>query len=240
MEWAIVLVIGLAAGTLSGIVGFGTSIMLLPPLVVVFGPKEAVPIMAVTALMANASRAAVWWREIDWRACAFYSATAAPAAALGAATLVKMSSVAIEVALGAFFLLMIPVRRRLTASGFAIRPWQLALVGAVIGYLTGIVASTGPINTPFFLALGLVKGAFLATEALSSLSMYVAKAATFNQLGALPWATFVKGLIVGSAVMLGSYASKPFVLRMAPEQFRLLMDGLMLVAGVTMIATALA
>jgi hypothetical protein len=228
MEWVLVLVIGLVAGTLSGIVGFGTSIMLLPPLVVVFGPKEAVPIMA-----------AVWWREIDWRACAVYSATAAPAAALGAATLVRMSSVAIEVALGVFFLLMIPVRRKLTASGFRIRLWQLAAVGAVIGYLTGIVASTGPINTPFFLALGLVKGAFLATEALSSLSMYVAKAATFNQLGALPWATFVKGLIVGSAVMAGSYASKPFVLRMAPEQFRLLMDALMLVAGATMIAAAL-
>ena len=56
MEWAIVLVIGLVAGTLSGIVGFGTSIMLLPPLVVVFGPKEAVPIMAVTALMAMIER----------------------------------------------------------------------------------------------------------------------------------------------------------------------------------------
>ena len=240
MEWAIVLVIGLAAGTLGGIVGFGTSIMLLPPLVVVFGPKEAVPIMAVTALLANASRAAVWWRDIDWRACAVYSTGAAPAAALGAATLVKMSSVAIEVALGAFFLLMLPVRRKLTASGFRIRLWHFALVGATIGFLTGIVASTGPINTPFFLAYGLVKGAFLATEALASLSMYVAKAIAFNQLGALPWATFVKGLIVGSAVMLGSYAAKPFVLRMAPERFRLLMDALMLVAGVTMIATALA
>lgn len=45
---------------------------------------------------------------------------------------------------------------------------------------------------------------------------------------------------VGSAVMLGSYAAKPFVLRMAPERFGFLMDALMLVAGVTMIATALA
>ena len=68
----------------------------------------------------------------------------------------------------------------------------------------------------------------------------MAKALAFNQLGALPWATFVKGLIVGSAVMLGSYASKPFVLRMAPEQFRLVMDALMFVAGATMIATAVA
>jgi uncharacterized membrane protein YfcA len=240
MEWFLVLVIGLAAGTLGGIVGFGTSIMLLPPLVVVFGPKEAVPIMAITALMANASRAAVWWREIDWKACTVYGAAAAPAAALGAATLVRMSSAAIEIALGAFFLIMIPVRRKLTASGFRIRLRHLAAVGAVIGFLTGIVASTGPLNTPFFLAYGLVKGAFLATEALASLSMYAAKALTFNQLGALPWATFAKGIIVGSTVMIGSYVAKPFVVRMAPERFRLLMDALMLVAGATMIGAALA
>jgi uncharacterized membrane protein YfcA len=240
MDWVAVLAIGLAAGTLGGIVGFGTSILLLPPLVLAFGPKEAVPIMAVTALMANASRAAVWWREIDWKACAVYSAAAAPAAAFGAATLVRMSSAAIEVALGAFFLLMIPVRRKLNASGFRVRLWHLGVVGAVIGYLTGIVASTGPINTPFFLAFGLVKGAYLATEALASLSMYAAKALTFNQLGALPWATFTKGIIVGSTVMIGSYVAKPFVLRMAPERFRLLMDALMIVAGATMIGAALA
>ncbi|HSD55282.1 MAG TPA: sulfite exporter TauE/SafE family protein [Burkholderiales bacterium] len=240
MEWLVVLAVGLVAGTVGGIVGFGTSIMLLPPLVIAFGPKEAVPIMAVTALLANASRAAVWWREIDWKACAVYGATAAPAAALGAATLVAMSSVAIEVALGMFFLFMIPARRMLAASGFRIRLWHLAVVGAVIGFLTGIVASTGPINTPFFLAYGLVKGGFLATEALASLSMYVAKALAFNQLGALPWATFAKGLVVGSSVMLGSYVAKPFVLRLAPERFRVLMDALMLVAGATMIVAALA
>jgi uncharacterized membrane protein YfcA len=143
MEWLVVLAVGLAAGTLGGIVGFGTSIMLLPPLVLAFGPKEAVPIMAVTALMANASRAAVWWREIDWKACAVYGATAAPAAALGAATLVAMSAVAIEVALGAFFLLMIPVRRTLAGSGIRIRLWHLGVVGAAIGFLTGIVPRPG-------------------------------------------------------------------------------------------------
>jgi hypothetical protein len=160
--------------------------------------------------MANASRAAVWWREIDWKACAVYGATAAPAAALGAATLVAMSAVAIEVALGAFFLLMIPVRRTLAGSGIRIRLWHLGVVGAAIGYLTGIVASTGPINTPFFLAYGLVKGAFLATERLS-LSMYVAKALVFNQLGALPWATFLRRTRRRPVRDARSVRAKPFV-----------------------------
>ena len=117
MDWLIVLVVGLLAGTLGGIVGFGTSIMLLPLLVVMFGPLEAVPIMAVTALMANFSRVMVWWREVDWKVCGVYSLTGIPCAALGAHTLLQLDSRIIEMALGIFFLLMIPLRRRLQSGG---------------------------------------------------------------------------------------------------------------------------
>jgi len=82
-----VLIVGLLAGTISGIVGTGSSIMLMPVLIYQYGPKEAVPIMAVAAVMANFSRILAWWREVDWRACLAYSVTGIPAAALGARTL---------------------------------------------------------------------------------------------------------------------------------------------------------
>jgi uncharacterized protein len=52
-NYVIVLALGLAAGSLSGIIGTGSSIMLLPVLVFQFGPKQAVPIMAIAALMLN-------------------------------------------------------------------------------------------------------------------------------------------------------------------------------------------
>ncbi|MFX5854705.1 sulfite exporter TauE/SafE family protein, partial [Acinetobacter baumannii] len=66
MNFLFVCAVGLAAGTISGIVGTGSSIMLMPVLVYEFGPKEAVPIMAVAAVMANLSRVLAWWREVDW------------------------------------------------------------------------------------------------------------------------------------------------------------------------------
>mgnify|MGYP003350933877 CR=1 FL=1 len=114
-----------------------------------------------------------------------------------------------------------------------------AVVGAVIGFLTGIVVSTGPVNTPFFLAYGLTRGAFLSTEAMASRAVYASKSAVFAHFGALGWTILWKGLIVGSSVMAGSWLAKRFVLKMEPEQFRHLMDALMLVAGATMLATAL-
>jgi len=83
LEYFFVLGVGLIAGTIGGIVGFGSSIMLMPVLVVAFGPRQAVPIMAVAAIMTNLSRIVVWWRDVDWRACAAYSITGAPAAVFG-------------------------------------------------------------------------------------------------------------------------------------------------------------
>ena len=63
MSFIFVCAVGLLAGTISGIVGTGSSIMLMPVLVYEFGPKQAVPIMAVAAVMANLSRIMAWWRR---------------------------------------------------------------------------------------------------------------------------------------------------------------------------------
>jgi uncharacterized protein len=235
MIWLVVLALGLAAGTLSGIVGFGASIMLMPALMFAFGPQEAVPIMAIAALLANFSRVLVWWRDIDWRANAYYCATAIPMAALGARTLLVLDPRIVEGILGGLFLAMIPARRRLSARGMRVKLWHLSLVGAGIGFLSGLVASTGPINTPFFLAYGLVKGAYLATEALGSMAIGLTKAIVFQRFDALPLETVGRGLLIGGSLMVGSRLAKGLVLRLEAEQFRLLMDLLLAGAGLVLL-----
>ena len=238
MTYLLVLTVGLIAGTISGIVGFGSSIMLMPVLVIAFGPQEAIPIMAIAAIMANLSRVLVWWRLVDWHAVGVYALTGIPAAALGARTLLVLSPRLVEIVLGLFFIAMISLRRWLAKRDFRLRLWHLAAVGASIGFLTGIVASTGPINAPFFLAYGLVKGAFLGTEAMASLAVYISKSLVFRSYGALPLEAIAQGLIIGCSLMAGSFMAKRFVLTLAPEKFRVLMDFLLLVSGLTMLWTA--
>src|SRR5262245_1713616 len=240
MIWLAILALGLVSGTLSGIVGFGASIMLMPVLMLAVGPYEAVPIMAIASLLANLARVLVWWREIDWRANAYYCITAVPCAALGARTLLTLNAHIVEGILGALFICMIPARRWLLAQGLRVKAWHLTLVGAGIGFVTGLVASTGPINTPFFLAYGLVKGAFLATEALGSIAVGLTKAIVFQRFNALPPETVVRGLIVGAALMVGSRFAKGFVLRLDASRFRLLMDLLLAGAGLVLLWGAFA
>ena len=226
------------AGVVGGIVGFGSSIMLMPVLVIVFGPLQAVPIMAVASIMVNLSRIVVWWRDVDWRACGAYAVTGVPAAVLGARTLLVLPASVVEVALGAFFIAMVPLRRWIAAHDFQLRLGHLALIGGVVGFITGIVATTGPISAPAFLSYGLVKGAFLATEAAGSLAIYISKSITFRTLGALPWDALASGLITGSSLMAGTLVAKRVVVKLPAERFRLLMDALLLVSGATMLWAA--
>jgi uncharacterized membrane protein YfcA len=238
LSFLFVLAVGLVAGTISGIVGTGSSIMLMPVLVYQYGPKQAVPIMAVAALMSNLSRILAWWREVDWRACAAYSITGIPAAALGARTLLALPSRAVDISIGLFLIAMVPARHWLARHDLKLTRWHLAIGGAVIGFLTGIVVSTGPLSVPLFLFYGLSKGAFLATEAASSLGLYVSKSVTFQRFGALTGDVALQGLIAGSSLMFGAFIAKRFVLRLDADVFRLVMDGIMLAAGLSMLWNA--
>ena len=134
-------------------------------------------------------------------------------------------------ALGLFFLVMVPGRRWLASRNLKFGFWHLAIAGAVIGFLTGIVVSTGPLSVPAFAAYGLVKGAFIATEAAGSLALYISKALTFRQFGALPADIVVKGLISGSSVMAGTYTARLIVERLSVATFQRLLDGVMIVSG---------
>jgi len=236
--YAVLCTAGLFAGVLGGMIGFGTTIILMPLLVHFFGPLSAVPIVALVATMANVSRVVMWFKVIDWRVCLVYNLTAVPGVILGANTLVLLSPRWIELFLGGFLLAMIPIRRKLRQINFNLKLWEMAVVGVMMGYLTGIVASTGALNTPFFLAYGLVKGAFIGTEAASTVFVLIAKGVTFHQLGILNLEIMCKALLIGAFLLIGSAFSKKFVLNLSEKVFLQMMEGVMLVSAVSILAMA--
>lgn len=228
--------LGLGAGVLGGVIGFGTTIILMPALVYFYGPIQAIPVIALVATVANLSRIFLWWNVIRWRVCIVYSIAAIPFTVLGVNTLVRLNERLIEMTLGGFLILLVPIRRWMRKKNFYLKLWQMGLVGAAIGYLTGIVATTGAINTPFFLAYGLTKGAFLGTEAVSTLSILFTKGIAFHQLGFLNVMAIMQGLLIGACVLVGSIFSKRIVLALPEDKFLLLMELVMLTSGLSILA----
>lgn len=239
MIWFFITAVAVFAGVIGGIAGFGSSVMLLPLLTYAIGAKAAVPAMAVASLIGNLSRVAVWWREVDWRAVAAYSVTAVPSAALGARTLVALDARLVEIALGAFLIAVVPFRRIASAHGFRVGPLGLAVGGAVLGFLTGIVASTGPVNAPLFLWYGLAKGPYISTEAASSAFVYLTKTGVFSALGALPRETALAGISIGVSLFFGALIARHLIERISPDAFRRMLDALLVIVGLGMLVNAL-
>ncbi len=235
----LLLLIALAAGALGGLVGTGSSVILLPILVLLDGPRVAVPVMAIAAVLANAARVAAWWREIRWRPVIAYAMPGTPAAVLGAHTLMIIPQTVVDGVLAVFFVAMIPIRRLAVAREWRVRLWQLAVAGAVVGFLTGLVLSTGPLSVPIFTAFGLGAGAFLGTEAASALVLYTAKLATFGELGALDHAMILHGLIIGAALMVGPFLTRGIVRRATARSYALMIDAVLVVAAAGMAVAVL-
>lgn len=231
MDLLLVLAAALVAGTVGGVVGTGSSMVLMPILVVAHGPAQAVPIMAIAAFLGNLGRVLAWRRALDLRLAGAFCATAVPGAVLGVRSLLALPAGLAEAALGLFFLALVPVRRLLAGRVLHLRPAQLALLGAPLGFLTGIVVSTGPLTVPLFQGAGLQGGAMLGTEALASLAVYAAKVGTFRGLDALPAEVVAQGLAAGAALMAGSFAGRALVLRLPPAAWRLLIDAMLVASG---------
>lgn len=239
MDFLLLLAVGVAAGTLGGVVGTGSSMVLMPVLVFLYGPRQAVPIMAIAAILGNVGRVIAWWRQIDWRAVLAYCSTAIPGAVLGAWTLLSIPPGVAELALGVFFLSLIPLRRWLTSRSITLSRTHLVLLGGPLGWLTGVVVSTGPLTVPLFTFHGLDRGAFLGTEAAGSVGVYFAKVGTFQGLGALPPEVVLQGVGVGLTLMAGSFVGKSIVLALQPGTYRLLIEALMLVSGLSLLWAAM-
>jgi len=82
------------------------------------------------------------------------------------------------------------------------------------------------------LAFGLTKGAYLGTEAASSLSIFLTKAVVFHELGVIDQAAILEGLFLGVCVFIGSLLSKRFVLKMHGEHFIQMMECVIVISGI--------
>ena len=236
--YLLMLSVGVVAGVVGGVLGTGSSMLLVPLLVWNFGPKQAVAVMAVASVVGNASRVAAWWRLVDIRACLVFSLPAIPAVALGSQTMLALPESLVNICLGLFFLLLIPYRRWARSKNFTLSLQQLAVAGLVIGYISGVVTGSGPLSVAAFSAYGLLKGAFISTEAAASFIVFFIKAITFRTMDALSLNMALHGLILGGAMMTGTFLSKQLLLRMNPDTHQALLDGMLFVSGLALLWAA--
>lgn len=231
LKWPLLLVVALLASTLAAVTGFGGAAVLLPVLVAVFGMRAAIPILTVAQLIGNASR--VWFnrRELNWKVVGWFSLGGIPMALLGGYLFAAAPLTSLTRLLGGFLLLIVLWRHLRPGMHHTFPVQAFAGIGAGSSFLSALLGSVGPIMAPFFLAFGLVKGAYIGTEALSTVVMHVTKLIAYGQTSVLTVSDTIIGLALGPVMILGSFLGKRVVDRLPEKAFVLIIEAVLIGAG---------
>jgi uncharacterized membrane protein YfcA len=228
---ALLLCVSFIAATLAAVTGFGGAAVLLPVLVSTFGVREAIPILTVAQLVGNASR--VWFNrhEVNWRVVAWFALGGVPTALIGGLIFAKAPLTSLTRILGAFLILIVVWRHARPKGMWRPTLPAFAAIGAVASFLSALMGSVGPLMAPFFLAYGLLKGAYIGTEAWCTVVMHVTKLVAYRHAAVLPLHAVIVGLMLGPMMILGSFTGKRIVDRLPEKAFIWIIEATLIAAG---------
>lgn len=230
-EIVLVALAAFLAATIAGVSGFGGAVVLLPVLVAVFGARDAIVVLTVAQLVGNGSRVYFNRDEVDGLVVRPFALGAVPLALAGGAVFAVLPAGALTRALGVFMLTAVAWRhvRRRPASGFP--PQRFIALGAAFGFLSAIVGSVGPVMAPFFLAYGLVKGAYIGTEAACTVVMHATKLVAYGGGGVLQRSAVLAGLALAPVMVAGSWVGKRILDRLPERAFTLIIEAVLIISG---------
>jgi uncharacterized membrane protein YfcA len=212
-QLALACVVALVASTLGGLSGFGTGLVLPIFLVPLVGVGNVIPVMAVAMLLNNRSRVIAFWREVQWPHVRRMLVFGLPACAAGAYSYTLLSSKWIAVLLGTFLLISVPLRRLLRRARFQLSPAGEFGAGALFGFINGGMTGAGVFLISILMAVGVAGSALVATDAVVSVIMGLAKVVLFGKLTALNLELGLIGLLVGVFTAPGAFLARALLRR---------------------------
>lgn len=233
---AILLIVGFVAGLLSGCVGFGGGMILLPVITWFYGVEVAVPISTIAQMISNLSRAGMGWKEIEWKHVGRFLLLAVPLTALGAYGFSVVDKVLATRLLSVLLILFAiqKVRGKLTLPQ---NRWTMILGGGLTGLINGMLGISGPLSSAVFFSLGLAPVAYIASEATAAAAMHVVKAVVYNKFNLMNGDIFLTGIMIGASMMLANYVANRFIRNVNKQLYKKLVAGVMILASIFLFFT---
>ena len=237
IEWIDLPVLGAAAllsAFIGSVAGSGGSTVLLPVLVLYFGIRDAVPIITIANLSANLSRLVINRGEIVYPVVGWFTLGTVPASVLGAWLFTATPPEILTRLLGGLLISLV-VWRRVRQLGLSpprsrSAAWFFPL-GTLFGFLEGLMGSVGPLMAPFFLAHGLMRGAYIGTDAFVTSVMQAIKLGVFGGARLVGPGILAAGLTLVPFMVLGTMLGKKMLHRVSDSVFSILLELVLVAAG---------
>lgn len=232
IKWIFLLLTAWFTATISSIAGFGGSLIMVPVAAYTIGVKKAIPILTVAWMMGNFSRAAFGYKDIRWKPVLLFCLGAVPAAIWGARVFVELPTQIVMKIIGVFLLGILTMR--LLNIKYAVPEKWFVVFGAVVGFLSAIAGSAGPIGAVAFLSLNLSPASYVASEAVTAVVMHLTKAIVYGKFAILTLEDLKLGMLLGSAMVLGSWTGRKFIKQIQGDLFKRFVDILLFVTAVSL------
>ena len=85
------------------------------------------------------------------------------------------------------------------------------------------------------MGLNLAATAYVATEAFASIAMHLTKTIVYNKFSLIGKTELFYGIFIGIAMVLGSWAGRNIVKKLSRQKFILIVEVLLVIAGLQMI-----
>jgi uncharacterized membrane protein YfcA len=236
----LLLVAGMAlfAAVIGGLAGYGTGALMPLVLVPLIGAEPVVPIIAISAIFTNFSRAAAYLRYADRRRALIVIVAAAFTTALGAYGYTKLGNAGAALVIGTMLILSVPLRRLLRRRTVRIGDSVLAAGAVGYGVVVGGTSGSGVILLSLLMAAGLEGAAVIATDALISVVTSVIKISVFGLAGVVTTQVIAFALLIGAISFPGTFLAKAFVERMPVHIHTAILDAAVITGGLVMISAA--
>jgi uncharacterized membrane protein YfcA len=233
-----VVAMSLIASVVGGVAGYGTGALMPLVLVPIVGAEPIVPIIAISALMTNTSRAVAFRHLIDFRRTLIVLAASVPTSALGAWGYTFLTSVGASIVIGGMLMASVPLRRLLKRHEVQVSDRGLGVVSVGYGLVVGGTVGSGIILLSLLMAAGLEGGAVIATDATISIVIGLIKIAVFGVAGVVDAQVVAIALVIGVIAFPGAFLAKALVDRLPIHLHTALLDAVVLFGGAFVIIRA--
>jgi uncharacterized membrane protein YfcA len=238
-ELALIAGLAFVASVIGGVSGYGTGALMPLVLVPIVGPEPVVPMLSLSALLNNASRMTAYRHLVDYRRVLVVLPAAAPTTLLGAWGYTQLSGRGAALVIGTMMMLSVPLRRVLKRRGFGLSDRGLGLAAAGWGAVAGGTTGAGVILLSLLMAVGLQGAAVVATDAVISIGIGVAKISVFGVAGVLGARELAMALLMGAVALPGAFLARAMVERMPLAVHAAILDAVVIAGGAVMIYGAL-
>jgi uncharacterized membrane protein YfcA len=238
LQLLLVASVALFASVIGGLAGYGTGALMPLVLVPLIGAEPVVPIIAISSIFTNLSRAAAYFRYVDRRRTLIVIAAATLTTALGAYGYTRLTNAGAATVIGIMLISSVPLRRLLRRHDVRIGDTGLGVGAVGYGVVVGGTSGSGVILLSLLMAVGLESAAVIATDAVISLATSVIKISVFGLAGAVTAQVFAFAVLIGGVSLPGAFLARKFVERMPVHIHTAILDVAVITGGVVMISSA--